>query len=812
MIYQILKNHGFKIIDIKTGLFKDTSRWSRKYICECEGNKIYAVIANTSTQKFYLKRSVEWVIRASELYSDCFSVTIPFAYGEYMDSYYALYVYRDYNLNHKSIIPPEKLDALYKTQAQTVIVTEEVVKKIKEKFLKSFPENYKERICSLSNFNKYFNEIKKLHTVKVWYEHGDFTCNNLSLESDGRFELIDYEFFREYQPCGFDIYDYNSSIGKTDKSDSLNALKQLLINEINDIIDGAELPEICIQKEAIDYNSAVFPNFIHNRLDMKYGADNIINFGVVEDNNRALTIQGHIDGDIMELAVWLTPIQQRTFNHLIDFIFKSYPKISSINLMYSKNDYKGLTADNHWMNILPDNENDYFNSLGKNTRHNQRRYSKRLNDDFDVEMIHFKDDFDRSIVEKYFEFKMNTHGTNYHLTTEEYLKKYCITDADVLYLDGEIVGVNFLNVMGENAYFENVSYDIQYGGRYIGIVLYYFSICNLIKTKVKRLFLANGEYQYKANYGAIEEIAFNGSIQRAGFSLRTLTGTIKRNFKRAIKKFVRPISEVAIIKRIIAKAFGGGYRFIEVKKIKPTARCPVSIIVEDSNGAKYLLVIALSDIQRFYLRRSISIQKVFSSMIGKEFQINFPINVKYDSNFDYVMYKYFDDYIFCDNMIPVEILTRYYNEAALEVNVNEDSIDEICENLLLTWPIKYRKQIRTLQSFKSWVAKINSMDRVSLFLEHGDFNNENVLINKEIMLIDFEFGAFCQPVGFDKFSFIKSLEINQYDKLAEIKSGLMDDANDVLDKEHHYRISNTLLYYITLVLVRFNSLRKRIRK
>lgn len=558
MIYQILKNEGFKINHVRTGIFKDTSRWSNKYICECEDRKIYAVIAQTTTQKFYLKRSVDWALKAPEIYKGKFRILQPFAYGEYNDSFYALYNCRDYNYKHRSIIPVKKLESLYLKESETVVVSERVIERIKENFLQSFPEVYRERIIELEDFKKYFHELSKLETVDIWFEHGDFTFNNLSSESEDEFELMDYEFFREYQPCGFDRFDYYSSIGETDATDSLNVLKQKLINEINEIIDKEELPQISIQKDHVDYDSMVRPNFIHNRLDIKYGLKNVINFHVIECDRKKFVIQGYISGDIMELAVWLTPIQQRTFNYLISYIFNHFPKVSFLNVMYSKNDYKGLSADNHWVNILPNNEDDYLKTLGKKTRYNRKYYYNKLDNDFRLEIKRFHDKIDNSIIRKYFEFKLSTYGTNYHLTPDEYVRKYAITDADVLYLNGEIAGINLLSIIGDKAYLENLTYDLQYRSYSVGTVLYYISIVNLINDGIRELYLADGEYEYKSRFGAIEEIAFNGLIQKDGFSLQSVPGAMKRNIKRVIKRVVRPISEIEIIERIIIKICGGG--------------------------------------------------------------------------------------------------------------------------------------------------------------------------------------------------------------------------------------------------------------
>lgn len=234
----------------------------------------------------------------------------------------------------------------------------------------------------------------------------------------------------------------------------------------------------------------------------------------------------------------------------------------------------------------------------------------------------------------------------------------------------------------------------------------------------------------------------------------------------------------------------------------------MSFVLEKADKEKYLLVIAMTDTQRFYLHRSIAMQKVFFRNFEHVFDINFPVEISFEYDFDYAIYKYYSGYALCKDLVPCESLKNVSDHQALDAKVDGYLIEEIVENLLLIWPVQYRKRISRLIAFRKWIASLSRKPRVKLFLEHGDFNNENVLFNNRYMLIDFEFGAFYQPVGFDVYSYMRSVGHRQNDDLSEMKLRLMDDANDVLDKEYNYRLKNMLIYYALFFFIKKHSVYK----
>ncbi len=74
--------------------------------------------------------------------------------------------------------------------------------------------------------------------------------------------------------------------------------------------------------------------------------------------------------------------------------------------------------------------------------------------------------------------------------------------------------------------------------------------------------------------------------------------------------------------------------------------------------------------------------------------------------------------------------------------------------------------------------------------EHGDYTPNNILLDEEgkIYLMDFEFAAEMQPIGYDLDNWYaakgKKIFCVPYKKMNRIKRNLSNHINDILDKEY----------------------------
>lgn len=223
-----------------------TARAPGTFRCEAAGEAYLLIVATNACQNFYLQRS----IRQQEIFAridDRFELNPPVCSGraDTMRFDYALYKHYSPALHCESSAPVRLLEAFYERHAQEAVVTDELVEEIKTEFLRAWPGNRHHAIVTLREFEEYFEELRSLGTVKLAFEHGDFTNNNILRMNDGMY-LTDFEFTRNLQPIGFDIYDYSSSLKQRAKyKDSvhyhnLHVLKYVLINRINTLVDSGD--------------------------------------------------------------------------------------------------------------------------------------------------------------------------------------------------------------------------------------------------------------------------------------------------------------------------------------------------------------------------------------------------------------------------------------------------------------------------------------------------------------------------------------------------------------------------------------------
>lgn len=225
---------------VKTFDKKHMARSLKKYLLVDKNNYKYLLeIAENTTENFYIQRSIEKQQEFSNINIDVvLNFPIVYSYGNQYS--YVLYNYYDNlkEVNNKK--PLEFLNKLYQKNELKIEINEESIDKILKSFLSAWPNQYHNFIRRQSEFQEYKKQLHKYKDVVVSFEHGDFTKNNI-LASKNEMYLMDFEFYREYQPIGFDMFDYNKSIGNSKNNLEyleLHTIKYNLINKINHAIDN----------------------------------------------------------------------------------------------------------------------------------------------------------------------------------------------------------------------------------------------------------------------------------------------------------------------------------------------------------------------------------------------------------------------------------------------------------------------------------------------------------------------------------------------------------------------------------------------
>ncbi|MCQ2572196.1 MAG: PIG-L family deacetylase [Alphaproteobacteria bacterium] len=222
---------------------------------------------------------------------------------------------------------------------------------------------------------------------------------------------------------------------------------------------------------------------------------------------------------------------------------------------------------------------------------------------------------------------------------------------------------------------------------------------------------------------------------------------------------------------------------VEVLPQKPTARCPFSAIVMIGGYKKYV-VIAKTDAQKFYLKRSIEKQREFYDDFSPYFQFNFPDEFGNLDDFTYAIYPYIENAKWCCDNRPIEIMEKIYKKHAKTHKMSPGLLAKIQTDFLSSWPEQYHAQIKQLPLYKEYFDNIAKQTSIKIYREHCDYTVNNILDDgKNLWLMDFEFSKNFQPVGHDLHDYSRTV-MNQYQtkqKLAKMKEILMDNINDIVD-------------------------------
>lgn len=221
---------------------KTTARSLKKYLLIDNENKKYLLeIATNAIEIFYFKRTIEQQEEYSQLKHN-FKLNMPLYIQKGNKLSYALYTYFDDISFVSNRQPIDELVQFYEENSIEIETTDENIDKILANFLSAWPNQFHGMIKRQTEFQNYNKKLRQFPTIKVSYEHGDYTTNNI-FGISAELYLTDFEFSRDFQPIGFDSYDYVVSIKNIAKYENnmyytdLHRQKYVLIEKINKKID-----------------------------------------------------------------------------------------------------------------------------------------------------------------------------------------------------------------------------------------------------------------------------------------------------------------------------------------------------------------------------------------------------------------------------------------------------------------------------------------------------------------------------------------------------------------------------------------------
>nr|WP_320193784.1 hypothetical protein [uncultured Desulfobacter sp.] len=232
---------------------KNRPRARKSIIVSGRKGQYYVELAKNGIQKFYLKRSIHYSKFFREIIKYA-TVNMPIVTDEIDGIYFAVFPYLDSTPGKPNLNGEKILKALYKEHTSVKKISEQSIKEIADAFLNSWPEEYHNYIRYLPEYLKYLAQLRSYEEIVLSPEHGDFALNNILTDLNSN-HLIDFEFSRESQPAGFDLYAYRRTTYKTkvfwkrkDYYRDLHSLKFKLNERINFAIDN-NLKEITVYSE-----------------------------------------------------------------------------------------------------------------------------------------------------------------------------------------------------------------------------------------------------------------------------------------------------------------------------------------------------------------------------------------------------------------------------------------------------------------------------------------------------------------------------------------------------------------------------------
>lgn len=138
---------------------------------------------------------------------------------------------------------------------------------------------------------------------------------------------------------------------------------------------------------------------------------------------------------------------------------------------------------------MPDTFDSLLGRLNKKGRYNYNREKRLLQELGIIEYAHC--DTEQAVneaVSVFFDFKYKTHGRDYHMLPEEYVRTYLPDNAYWMKLDGKIIAVLLSCEQCECVFLENLSYDMEYSKYSVGFQIYVYFLGEMIKKGKKEVY------------------------------------------------------------------------------------------------------------------------------------------------------------------------------------------------------------------------------------------------------------------------------------------------------------------------------------
>lgn len=296
----------------------------------------------------------------------------------------------------------------------------------------------------------------------------------------------------------------------------------------------------------------VQPNFIYNRMDLFCNAGDFHAVAILSKEGEKV-VQYRILGDTAEIGLWLVQITKEELEQLLLYIHSTHPGVRFASYVNGVVPCGNARQHNHFRIALPETVEEMKARATSKSWSKMRRRNRRAEEVYGpIQLLEYtRENTPDEVVEAFFQFKQETRSRDYHMTPQEYLKKYHVTDTYVVKFGDTIGGMHFLCEQCPVVNGENHSYNPDLQEYSLGKFIFAHSLVRLVEKKgYTEIFLGGGDYEYKTHYGSVEETLYDCKVD-----LHKLAAEVKnrKSISRRAQRFLKnhlPTGPAAFLRKV----------------------------------------------------------------------------------------------------------------------------------------------------------------------------------------------------------------------------------------------------------------------
>lgn len=287
------------------------------------------------------------------------------------------------------------------------------------------------------------------------------------------------------------------------------------------------------------------PAFIEAEMDRIYGSiySSLAQFRIYNDGRDTSTYIVREGGETVTVFLFqLHDRSVRVVNEVINigqedvarfahYIFSAFPFATSISFKAVDTDLRKLPFPyqrfNHLEDIvltLPASADEYLAQLGKNTRRNIKRYTKKVKETFPSFefQIGIAGEIDETTIHEIVDLnRARMAGKNKVSSIDQHEAERFFSLArecglvGVVKINGRICAGAISFRAGSNYFLNVIAHDPQYDDYWLGILCCYFTICECIAREGAEFHFLWGEYDYKYAFLGVKRDLDNLAVYRS---------------------------------------------------------------------------------------------------------------------------------------------------------------------------------------------------------------------------------------------------------------------------------------------------------